>query len=105
MKKILLSKSTRQLLLISILAIVPVGCETENEEQPQSNAENTKISAPNDEITQETNNEITEGSDRTGAENTETAIAPTEGVTFKLLPELGENETIVHFDFDSAHLN
>ena len=104
MEKNLLSKSTCQLLLISILAIVPVGCATENEEKLQSNAETPEISAPNEEITQETNNEITEGSDQTGAENTETAIAPTEGLTFNLIAELKENETIVYFDFDSADL-
>jgi len=100
MKKGSLNSITSQLIVISILTILPAGCARENAAERENIVPNTEIFSSNRSDSQQTNNETVEDRENVAAE-----INPTENVNIQERAELEKIETIVYFDFDSANLS
>ena len=98
MKNTSINSISRQLFLISILAILPVGCARETEEQQQPVPEKTEISTPNSNITEE------DQDNQLIIENTEKPIDPIEEVAIEQPATLIEIENVIYFNFDRADL-
>ena len=95
MKNISINSIGRQLFLISLLTILPIGCATENEETQESVTEKTEISSPKEEVDRtEKDNKLTQENDK----------SPIEEIAIEQPVELTEIENIIYFDFDSADL-
>ena len=87
MKNTSINLISRQLFLISLLAILPVGCATENQ---KSVTEKNEISPPKNEI------------DRAEENN---QIPPIQEIAIERSVELTNIENIIYFDFDRADLS
>lgn len=102
MKNISFDSISRQLLLIGMLAIIPIGCATETEEQPDEqssrSAQIEELEANNEPVAEE--NPAEEANNEAVAEETpaqETAGEERSTETIQL-------ERAIYFDFDSARL-
>ncbi|MDJ0714174.1 MAG: OmpA family protein [Prochloraceae cyanobacterium] len=82
-----------QLFLISILAILPVGCASETEEQQQP------VLDPKSEITEE------DKDSKLTPKNRDDRSAAIEEIALEKSAKFIESENIVYFDFDCADLN
>ena len=109
----------RQLFLISILAILPVGCSPESQEQEKQISEKTEILNPNNKISEEDkdseltlqnieasldpNSKISE-EDKDSELTLQNIEDPVQEIVAEQPVELVESENVVYFDFDSADL-
>ena len=105
MKSISLNLIARQLLLVSILAILPVGCAVETEEQQEFMPKNTETSTSDRNIVPETDSQTSQPREPIALDNTETDRNRSKDIEIETRSQLRNIETIIYFDFDSANLS
>ncbi len=98
MKNTSINLISSRFFLISILAILPVGCASKTEEQQQPVSEKTEITTPNSEIIQE------DKDSKLTLENRDDRSASIQEIAMEKSVDLIEIENIVYFDFDRAAL-
>ncbi|MDJ0725531.1 MAG: OmpA family protein [Prochloraceae cyanobacterium] len=105
MKSISLNLIARQLLLVSILAILPVGCAVETEEQQEFMPKNTETSTSDRNIVPETDSQTSQPREPIALDNTETDRNRSKDIEIETRSQLRNIETIIYFDFESANLS